>query len=235
MKAKKLMILSLIVFLLGGIFMNSAFVNGHKDAVYASLKEKYQLSSDTSTNEEITEGTTEENVETGNATVAVVEEKKEEKRGESSVTSRGNSSEKRTREQIVWDYLRSAGYSEIQTAAIIGNLYQESGLNPSRIESNGEGIGLVQWSFGRKQQLKDYAKSKGKDWTDLTTQLEFLVKELKGSQFYEPHKSTFNNPYSVSEATAAFCWGFERPNKKYANMDYREDMAWKAYYRNTGR
>lgn len=229
MKAKKLMILSLIVFLLGGIFMNSAFVDGHKDEVYASLKEKYQLSSDTSTNEEITEGNTEENVETGDTTEVV------EEREVAQVTSRSGSVENRTREQIVWDYLRNAGYSEIQTAAIIGNLYQESGLNPSRIESNGEGIGLVQWSFGRKQQLKDYAKSKGKDWTDLTIQLEFLVKELNGSQFYEPYKSTFKNPYSVSEATAAFCWGFERPNKKYANMDYREDMAWKAYYRNTGR
>lgn len=228
MKAKKLMILSLIIFLLGSIFMNSSFVNEQKDAVYASLKEEYQLSSDTNTKEEITEGNTEEIVET--KTTENVEERKVEQ-----VTSRGGSSESRTREQIVWDYLRNAGYTEIQTAGIIGNLYQESGLNPTRIESNGEGIGLVQWSFGRKKQLKDYAASKGKEWTDLNVQLEFLVKELNSSQFYSSYKKTFNNPYSVAEATEAFCWGFERPNKKYANMENRTKQAWAAYYRNTGR
>lgn len=230
MKARKLMILSLIIFLLGGVFLNSAFISEQKDIVYASMKEKYQLSSDIATKEEEVKENTEE--------IAVEEKeetKKEEKREVAQTTSRSGSKENRTREQIVWDYLRASGYTEIQTAAIIGNLYQESGLNPSRIESNGEGIGLVQWSFGRKQQLKDFAKSKGTEWTDLNTQLEFLVKELNGSQFYEPHKSTFKNPYSVTEATEAFCWGFERPNKKYANVDYRVDKAWDAYYNNTGR
>lgn len=232
MKAKKVMTLSLVAFLLGGIFMNSAFVNGQKDEVYASLKEKYQLSSDISTNEETKKENTEETAEPKTAPVVADAERKDV-----TVTSRGSTSstEKRTREQIVWDYLRDAGYTEIQTAGIIGNLYQESGLNPARIESNGEGIGLVQWSFGRKQQLKDYAKSKGTEWTDLTIQLEFLVKELNSSQFYASYKSTFNNPYSVTEATEAFCWGFERPNKKYANMDNRTKQAWAAYYRNTGR
>ena len=141
----------------------------------------------------------------------------------------------RTIEEVVWDYLKAAGYSDIQTAAIIGNLYQESGLNPARIESNGEGIGLVQWSFGRKQSLINYASSKGKDWTDLESQLEFLVSELDSKQFYQQYKDTFMNPYSVSEATEAFCFGFERPNKAKANLDFRVEKAWEAYYRNVSR
>lgn len=230
MKAKKLMIVSLIIFLLGGVFINSTFISEQKDMVYANMKEKYQSSSDTST-EEIVEEHTEEMIETGSTenTETAVEEKEV-----TQVTSEG-SKENRTREQIVWDYLRDAGYSEIQTAAIIGNLYQESGLNPTRIESNGEGIGLVQWSFGRKQNLKNYAKSKGTEWTDLTTQLEFLVKELESSQFYSGYKDTFDNPYSINEAAEAFCWGFERPNKQYANVANRKNQAWAAYYRNTGR
>ena len=141
----------------------------------------------------------------------------------------------RTTEEVVWDYLKAAGYSDIQVAGIIGNLYQESGLNPARVESNGEGIGLVQWSFGRKQSLINYASSKGVDWSDLETQLEFLVSELDSKQFYQPYKDTFMNPYSVSEATEAFCFGFERPNKEKANLSFRQEKAWEAYYRNVSR
>lgn len=116
---------------------------------------------------------------------------------------------------------------------LFGNLYQESGLDPKKVEyGTKEGIGIVQWSFGRKQQLKDFCSSKGCDWTDLECQLQFLVKELKSGQFYQPYKAIFDNPYSINEATEAYCYGFERPNKAKANMKYRKDMAWKTYYRN---
>ena len=94
---------------------------------------------------------------------------------------------------------------------------------------------MVQWSFGRKQNLINYASSKGKDWTDLESQLEFLVSELDSKQFYQPYKDTFENPYSVSEATEAFCFGFERPNKAKANLSFRQEKAWEAYYRNVSR
>lgn len=224
-KLRNLVILSSVAFLLIGIFLNSTYFNVRKDEVYSQLKEKYQsASSDIITNEEnVIESTKEE-----------IDEKDMENVEEEKVET-PKAVEKKTTEQYVWDYLRNNGYTEIQTAAIIGNLYQESGLNPSRIESNGEGIGLVQWSFGRKEQLKKYASSKGKDWTDLDCQLEFLIKELNSSQFYTSHKNIFNNPYSINEATEAFCWGFERPNSDYANIANRKDKAWASYYRNTGR
>ena len=66
--------------------------------------------------------------------------------------------------------------------------------------------------------------------------MEFLVKELKsGKQLYGTYADQFNNPYSVDDATEAFCWGFERPNKNYANMANRKAKAWEAYYRNVNR
>lgn len=37
-------------------------------------------------------------------------------------------------ETIVWDYLKGAGFSDVQTAGLIGNLYQESYLEPSIAE-----------------------------------------------------------------------------------------------------
>ena len=227
-KIKKLLVGSCLAFVLFGTFVNSSFFNEKKNEAYGQIKEQYGLSSDIDTNKEETEQNNENTEE-------VVAEETPTKREEVKVTSRG-STEKRTNENIVWDYLLDAGYSKVQAAGIIGNMWQESGVNPSRHESNGIGFGLVQWSFGRRQQLEAYAASKGKSASDIYVQLEFLVKELKeGKQFYGTYAEQFANPYSVDQATEAFCWGFERPHKNYANMANRKAKAWEAYYRNVNR
>lgn len=222
MKAKKMLIIAFILFLAFGFFMNSSFMNAKKNEVYGMLKEEYGLSSDTDTKEEIEQQEIESTEEVAQTDVKV--------------TSRGSSNEKRSNENIVWDYLIEQGYSAIQVAGIIGNMYQESGVNPAREETNGIGYGLVQWSFGRRQQLEAFAESKGKSASDIYVQLEFLVKELKeGKQFYGTYAEQFANPYSVDQATEAFCWGFERPHKDHANMANRKKQAWAAYYRNVDR
>ena len=222
MKAKKMLIIAFILFLAFGFFMNSSFMNAKKNEVYGMLKEEYGLSSDTDTKEEIEQQEIESTEEVAQTDVKV--------------TSRGSSNEKRSNENIVWDYLIEQGYSAIQVAGIIGNMYQESGVNPAREETNGIGYGLVQWSFGRRQQLEAFAESKGKSASDIYVQLEFLVKELKeGKQLYGTYAEQFANPYSVDQATEAFCWGFERPHKDHANMANRKKQAWAAYYRNVDR
>ena len=222
MKAKKMLIIAFILFLAFGFFMNSSFMNAKKNEVYGMLKEEYGLSSDTDTKEEIEQQEIESTEEVAQTDVKV--------------TSRGSSNEKRSNENIVWDYLIEQGYSAIQVAGIIGNMYQESGVNTAREETNGIGYGLVQWSFGRRQQLEAFAESKGKSASDIYVQLEFLVKELKeGKQFYGTYAEQFANPYSVDQATEAFCWGFERPHKDHANMANRKKQAWAAYYRNVDR
>lgn len=216
---KKTILMGVLIFFLGGVFVNSSFVKEQQELVYAGLKEKYEI------------GTEAKNVVEDAPEIEVQQEADTTEDTEAKVEVTDN----RTTEEVVWDYLKAAGYSDIQVAGIIGNLYQESGLNPARVESNGEGIGLVQWSFGRKQSLINYASSKGKDWSDLESQLEFLVSELDSKQFYQPYKDTFEKPYSVSEATEAFCFGFERPNKAKANLSFRQEKAWEAYYRNVSR
>lgn len=217
-RVKRFLVGGILIFFLGGVFVNSSFVKEQQELVYAGLKEKYEIGTEA---KNVVEDAPEvEATQEANTTEKTVEITKEDNR---------------TTEEVVWDYLKAAGYSDIQVAGIIGNLYQESGLNPARVESNGEGIGLVQWSFGRKQSLINYASSKGVDWSDLETQLEFLVDELDSKQFYQPYKDSFMNPYSVSEATEAFCFGFERPNKAKANLSFRQEKAWEAYYRNVSR
>lgn len=149
--------------------------------------------------------------------------------------------------QKVWNYFTGAGYSKAATAGILGNMQQESGVNPASIQGNGKGpaAGIVQWEnyntkSSRWKAMADYAASKGKDWTDLGSQLEFIDKELKtlGSFWsYQPNMAkagttatsydAWKNSTSVDTATRQFEGAFERAGKPM--MDNRISAANKYY------
>lgn len=85
----------------------------------------------------------------------------------------------------VWNYFRSAGFTEEATAGIMGNLMAESGMDPTVIQNGGAGpaAGITQWenyNLGteRWKALSDYAASQGKPWTDLKCQLDFILIEM---------------------------------------------------------
>lgn len=92
-------------------------------------------------------------------------------------------------------------------AGILGNLMAESRFN-SNTSVNDLGLtsgGLAQWRGSRLTELKNFAKSKGKPWTDIDVQVQFLIHELKNS-----HKGVYNklltskNAEEASEAFAQF-------------------------------
>ena len=153
-----------------------------------------------------------------------------------------------TIEEKVWVALRKMGYSEIATAGAMGNIYYESGgFNPEAIEGGtGEGIGLCQWSFGRKTALMNYAQSKGKDWRDEDIQVEFLVGELTpggGANGYASYQLMAYNGYvpdqwinatDIATSTTAFCWTFERPASG-ASLPQRIEAAQNYYDQFKGR
>ncbi|QSN68396.1 phage tail tape measure protein [Mammaliicoccus sciuri] len=108
----------------------------------------------------------------------------------------------------VWNNLKARGLSDAQVAGIMGNIERESGFKTNAKEVGGTGIGLVQWSFARANNLKAYAKSRGKAWTDLQTQLDFLWHELNTSEI-----SALNALKKATTATSAsniFQQKFER-------------------------
>lgn len=101
----------------------------------------------------------------------------------------GNTSSDGTNKGNTWAFFKNKGFSDAGTAGIMGNLEQESGTDPKMIQGNGKGpaAGIAQWeNYNTKSKrwklLSDYAKSKGKSWTDLDTQLEFLLGELEGKK-----------------------------------------------------
>jgi peptidoglycan hydrolase-like protein with peptidoglycan-binding domain len=101
---------------------------------------------------------------------------------------------------------------------IMGNISQESSWNSQEVEQGSQiGFGLCQWSFSRRAALERYG-------TDVKSQCTFLLSELD-SQWFDTKGYTkqkfLNGSYSPSEAAAAFCWCFERPNANEANLSYR--------------
>lgn len=150
--------------------------------------------------------------------------------------------------QNVYAFFTGKGYSPAATAGILGNMYRESHVNPSAVQGGGSGpaAGIVQWEsihdansrFGR---MKAYAASKGKDWTDLDSQLEFVDQELNsadiGKRFLGEYGTKSLNaagasPISFAEwknsndpimATNQFEGAFERAGKP--GMDSRREAA----------
>lgn len=108
----------------------------------------------------------------------------------------------------VWNNLKARGLTDAQVAGIMGNIERESGFKTNAKEVGGTGIGLVQWSFQRANNLKAYAKSRGKAWTDLQTQLDFLWHELNTSEIAA--LNALKKATSATSASNIFQQKFER-------------------------
>lgn len=130
----------------------------------------------------------------------------------STTISAGVSNNRSNTSDTVWNFFKGKGYTDAAVAGIMGNISQESGMSPTKLQ-NGKGpaAGLFQWeNYSRKsdrwKQLDDYAKGKGTSWTDLITQLEYAWSEIK-SYGMEP---TLKSETNVEEATEYFEKVFER-------------------------
>lgn len=142
----------------------------------------------------------------------------------------------------IWNFLtQEKGLGSITTAAIMGNIAQESNYNINADSSNFDGngsIGLCQWTFGRKTALINFASSQGKTAADLEVQLNFLWQELQqrgdvaktqGASKSMPESSREQIYAKIKIETKAFCDCFEIPNPAYANYENRYNRAIEAY------
>ncbi|MCR1769214.1 hypothetical protein B7760_05441 [Burkholderia glumae] len=115
--------------------------------------------------------------------------------------------------------LKDAGYNDNAIAGILGNLQQESGLQPdinqggqtggpssNNADDNAHGYGLAQWGGSRKEALEQFAQQQGKPVTDLGTQVQFMIKEANDMPGL---KDAMNNAGSPQAAAALWCRQFE--------------------------
>jgi hypothetical protein len=124
--------------------------------------------------------------------------------------------------------LRRKGYSNAAAAGVIGNLQQESGVDPnSNQHGGGPGRGIAQWTnTERWATLTKWAGKSGKNPRSLQTQVDFLDKEMDQMSF----TPRFKKMTDVSAATILFEKKFERagiPN--YANRIREANKAYANY------
>ncbi len=86
--------------------------------------------------------------------------------------------------QLVWDILIAEGFSAEATAGILGNLQQESNIDPTTVQNGGPGRGLAQWSQGGRwdngaNSLLAFAGARGLDPWDAVTQTRFMLFEME--------------------------------------------------------
>jgi len=142
---------------------------------------------------------------------------------------------KMTNEEIIWSYLYSKIKNPYGVAALIGNLFAESSLNPinannvkkklgltneeytavidSRKNDNfitdGIAYGLAQWRYStRKQGLLLLARQQNKSIGDLNLQLEYLWQEL---QKYKTVLNTLCTAKNIKEASDIVLLRYEKP------------------------
>lgn len=86
------------------------------------------------------------------------------------------------KEKQAYAFYLSKGWSPLQSAAIVGNLLHESGLNPSSEGDigykGGSSRGIAQFRGDRLKRLKSQY---GDNWTDFGNQLEFVNWELNNT------------------------------------------------------
>jgi hypothetical protein len=85
--------------------------------------------------------------------------------------------------KTAFNFFVSKGLTEIQAAAIVGNLMQESNVMPTAVQPGGVGRGIAQWSVGGRfnsgsKSLTAFADARGVSKWALTTQLDFIWYEL---------------------------------------------------------
>lgn len=106
-------------------------------------------------------------------------------------------------------WLVNHGYAPHQAAGIVGNLTQESNVNPDvKPGDNGTAFGIAQWRGPRLQGLQQFAQQNGQDWRSLDAQLGYLDHELRTTE--KSSGDALRAAPDVRSATRAVI-GFERP------------------------
>lgn len=135
---------------------------------------------------------------------------------------------------IVTRYFREQGWTDNAIAAMCGNMWAESYVNPAQWEGSGpigsfsHGFGLVQWT--PRTKYSNWVQSMGGDWEDdydwelfrITWEMQngeqwIPVYDFDYMSFWEFSKSTEGLDY----LTEAFLMSYERPGDPYATLDTR--------------
>ena len=111
-------------------------------------------------------------------------------------------------EHTAFNFFVSKGLTKIQSAGVVGNLMQESSVQPTAVQyGGGPGRGIAQWSVGGRWNASShdnvtwYASAHGLSRWSLTAQLDFIWYELTTFGY---GLSSLRAATTVTAATIAF-------------------------------
>jgi MYXO-CTERM domain-containing protein len=116
-------------------------------------------------------------------------------------------------DEPAYDYFVGKGLTSFQAAGIVGNLDQESGVDPTAVQPCGPGRGIAQWSVGGRWDTDAgdnatwYAGTEGMSVLSLQLQLDFIWFELTTFPGYG--LAALQATTNVTDATIAFETDFE--------------------------
>lgn len=126
----------------------------------------------------------------------------------------------KSREQILMSTFKKLGMSEAGAKGVIGNLMEESKLDPLAFNEKEGAFGIAQWRGVRLENLKKFAESMGEDYKDLQVQAAYLAYELgagdtgKNPEQYRALKNYLSTTTDAGKAAGMFDEVYERSSGK---------------------
>lgn len=109
--------------------------------------------------------------------------------------------------------MRDLGLTDVQAAAVWGNLAHESGglvqFQEKGHRSGRGGWGLAQWTGPRRRAMEAWCRQHGKSPSDFEANYGYLIVELMGVE--RAAVSALKQHHDISGATNSFMRTFERP------------------------
>lgn len=107
--------------------------------------------------------------------------------------------------ETAYTFFLNNGFTSAQSAGIVGNLIQESGVNPESVQQDGPGRGIAQWSLGGRW-IPSLAT--GNPSTDLANQEQYILDELQSNPSYGLNQ--LKQAATASQAAQIFGTDYER-------------------------
>jgi hypothetical protein len=82
----------------------------------------------------------------------------------------------------IYNALLQRGYDQHHAAALAGHALQESGGDPTNVNTKEDAHGLYQWRLDRWKGLQNYALSRRQSPDSPDVQLDFIAKEMSGPE-----------------------------------------------------
>jgi len=134
--------------------------------------------------------------------------------------------------EYIMNRLEGGGLTPTAAVGIVANLKAESNLDPAIKQlSGGPGRGLAQWEKGGRYDtdpinLVKFAKKKGTNWSDLDTQIDFILHEMERHPEYKKVKDMLNKAGNVEDATLIFLKKYEKAGAPHTDkrLKFAKDL-----------